>query len=222
LDKLEKNQRLVQHLKDTSYNLKSTAAEINIVAINAAIETAHAASGIRSMMENVLNATMTTTCRMLTKLLETGSFSMDSNDIDQFAKWVGVDEIFITDGEGVTVGSNNALALGWQFPDDPKAQAYAFRALIGLKDGVVTQEISVRDLDSQMFKYVGISRTDQPGIVQIGFRAETITNLQAETSAVFGILAKEIKNLESKVIESYKMVKDLTNEFEKENLLENQ
>jgi methyl-accepting chemotaxis protein len=166
------------------------------------------------MMENSLNNTMTTNCRMLTKLLESGSFSMDPEEIDRFAKWVGVDEIFITDADGVTVGSNTAFAIGWRFPDDPNAQAYVFRSLIGQKEGIITQPISIRDLDSQMYKYVGISRTDQPGIVQIGFRAETIMGLEAETSAVFGILAQEIKHLESKVIDASKLVRNLSKEVE--------
>jgi hypothetical protein len=65
-----------------------------------------------------------------------------------------------------------------------------------------------------MFKYVGVSRTDQPGIVQIGFRAETITSLQMETSAVFGILANEIKSMGNKVTEASKMIQEVTKELE--------
>jgi hypothetical protein len=210
----ENIQNQIKRLHDAASTTKAIASDINIVAINAAIETAHAASGIRSMMESVLDNSMTTICRMLTKLLDSGSFSMEIEDIEQFAQWVGVDDIFITDADGVTVGSNIAPAIGWRFPDDPKAQAFAFRSLIGQKDGVITQSIQVRDLDSSMFKYVGVSRTDQPGIVQIGFRAETITSLQMETSAVFGILAGEIKSMGNKVTEASKMILEVTKELE--------
>lgn len=196
-------------------SIKGAASEINIISINAAIESAHAASGIRTMMENVLDGMMTTICRMLTKVLDAGALSMEVGDFDQFAKWVGVDDIFVTDADGVTVGSNTAAAYGWRFPDDPKAQAFVFRSLIGQKDGVVTQPIKARDLDSTMYKYVGVSRTDQPGIVQIGFRAESITRYQTEIGAVFGILANEIKNLGTKVTGATKQVMEVTIEFEK-------
>jgi hypothetical protein len=153
---------------------------------------------------------------MITKLLDSDSFSLDQKSLEEFAGWVGIDEIYITDSDAVTVGSNLGAAYGWRFPDDPKAQAFEFRKLIESKEGVVTQPIKSRDLDSQMFKFVGVSRTDEPGIVQIGYRAETITKYQVEIGAVFGILASEIKNLGGRVTTASKAMQDTTNELEKE------
>ncbi len=207
---------LLEKQKTAAFNIKGAAGEINMIAINAAIESAHAAAGIRSMMEKVLDGMMTTVCRMITLLLDSGSFSLDQTKLDSFASSVGIDEIYITDADGVTVGSNLAAAYGWRFPDDPKAQAFVFRKLIESKDGVVTQPIKSRDLDTQMFKFVGVSRTDEPGIVQIGYRAETINKYQVEIGAVFGILASEIKNLGGRVTNASKAMQDMTNELEKE------
>lgn len=207
---------LLEKQKTAAFNIKGAAGEINMIAINAAIESAHAAAGIRSMMEKVLDGMMTTVCRMITLLLDSGSFSLDQTKLDSFASSVGIDEIYITDADGVTVGSNLAAAYGWRFPDDPKAQAFVFRKLIESKDGVVTQPIKSRDLDSQMFKFVGVSRTDEPGIVQIGYRAETINKYQVEIGAVFGILASEIKNLGGRVTNASKAMQDMTNELDKE------
>ncbi len=207
---------LLEKQKTAAFNIKGAAGEINMIAINAAIESAHAASGIRTMMEKVLDGMMTTVCRMMTKLLNTESFSLDQKSLDEFANWVGIDEIYITDADAVTVGSNLGAAYGWQFPDDPKAQAFEFRKLIESKDGVVTQPIKSRDLDSQMFKFVGVSRTDEPGIVQVGYRAETITKYQVEIGAVFGILANEIKNLGGRVTNASNAMQEMTSELEKE------
>lgn len=207
---------LLEKQKTAAFNIKGAAGEINMIAINAAIESAHAAAGIRSMMEKVLDGMMTTVCRMITLLLDSGSFSLDQTKLDSFASSVGIDEIYITDVDGVTVGSNLGAAYGWRFPDDPKAQAFVFRKLIESKDGIVTQPIKSRDLDSQMFKFVGVSRTDEPGIVQIGYRAETINKYQVEIGAVFGILASEIKNLGGRVTNASKAMQDMTNELDKE------
>ncbi len=211
----DRDKKLINGLRDVAFSIKTAAAHINIVSINASIETAHAASGIRKLMDDVLNVMLTTNCRMMAKLLDTRTFSMDVENMEQFARWIGVDDIFITDADGVTIASNLAPALGWQFPDDPAAQAYAFRALIGKSDGVVTQPIQARDLDSVMYKFVGVSRIDQPGIVQIGIRAETITKYQTEISSVFGVLSQEIKNLEIQMKDASKKVTEMMDEIQK-------
>ncbi|MBA4385855.1 MAG: hypothetical protein C0410_14045 [Anaerolinea sp.] len=209
-------QRSLEKQKTAAFNIKGAAGEINMIAINAAIESAHAAAGIRTMMEKVLDSMMASICRMITLLLESKALTLEFKNLMEFSKQVGIDEVFITDSDGVTVGSNVESAYGWQFPDDPKAQASVFRKLIDSKDGVVTQPIKSRDLDSQMYKFVGVSRTDEPGIVQIGYRAETITKYQVEIGAVFGILANEIKNLGGRVTAASKAMQDTTEELEKE------
>lgn len=207
--------KALEKQRDATNNIKGVAGEINMIAINAAIESAHAASGIRTMMEKTLDGMMTSICRSISFLLEAKALKLDPASLKEFASHIGIDELFITDADGLTVASNLEPAIGWRFPDDPKAQAFVFRSLINSKDGVVTQPITSRDLDSLMFKFVGVSRIDEPGIVQIGLKAETITRFQVEIGSVFGILATEIKNLGSRVTLASKAVQEATSMLEK-------
>jgi len=200
--------------KEAAALIKGVSSEMNIIAINAAIESTHAASGIRTMMDRVLDGMMASVCKLIAMLLKAHNLSLDSTYLEEFSRNVGIDELFITDADGVTVGSNLASAIGWRFPDDPKAQATAFRSLIDSEDGVVTQPITARDLDSLMFKFVGVSRTDEPGIVQVGFKAETITRYQVEIGSVFGVLANEIKHLGERATSISKTIIDVTKDLE--------
>ena len=55
-----------------------------------------------------------------------------------------------------------------------------------------------------------------PGIVQVGYRAESITRYQTEIGSVFGILADAISSLGVKVSSIAKQIMEITNELEKQ------
>jgi len=67
-----------------------------------------------------------------------------------------------------------------------------------------------------MFKFVGVSRLDEPGIVQVGFKAESITRYQSEIGTVFGVLANEIRGMGSKITGASKVIQEVTAELEKQ------
>ena len=108
-----------------------------------------------------------------------------------------LDEIWITDEKGVayltTVRDETGTLLPFRFDSDPavQPQASTFYALLASSpdsDGdAVTQPAQVREIDHEIYKYVGVSGVDRNRIVQVGnapaFDEQDVLN-NAYTSAV--------------------------------------
>ncbi len=82
----------------------------------------------------------------------------------------------MSDEQGVCHITNVRDASGepkaFRFESDPaeQPQAYVFYPLLASIDSndVVTQEARVREIDNEIFKYVGVAGVDRPRIVQVG------------------------------------------------------
>jgi hypothetical protein len=83
-----------------------------------------------------------------------------------------IDEFWITDGSGRAYLTSEEVEF--TFLNDPaeQPQAAAFWPLIEGTAAVVVQEARARELDGQVFKYVGVAGVDKPRIVQVGVSAE--------------------------------------------------
>ena len=88
-----------------------------------------------------------------------------------------LDECWITDGEGfayiTTVRDANGAPVPFRFSPDPavQPQASAFHTLLSSdpeSDDVVAQGAQVREIDNEVFKYVGVAGVDSRRIVQVG------------------------------------------------------
>lgn len=88
-----------------------------------------------------------------------------------------LDECWITDGEGAayitTVRDASGAPVPFRFSPDPavQPQASAFHPLLSSdpqSDDIVTQGAQVREIDNEVFKYVGVAGVDRRRIVQVG------------------------------------------------------
>ena len=88
-----------------------------------------------------------------------------------------LDECWITDGEGfayiTTVRDASVALVPFRFSRDPavQPQASAFHTLLSSdpqSDDVVAQGAQVREIDNEVFKYVGVAGVDRRRIVQVG------------------------------------------------------
>jgi len=85
-----------------------------------------------------------------------------------------IDEFWITDREGHAILSNSEV--DFTFSPDPakQPQASAFWPLLTGAAEVVIQKAQKREIDDQIFKYVGVGGVDGPRIVQVGIAAAEI------------------------------------------------
>ena len=106
-----------------------------------------------------------------------------TNEINRRLKQIAddtvLDEIWITDDKGHAYLRNRAEIDFTFSPDrDKQPQAYAFWSLLTGKNKSVVQEARQREIDTEVFKYVGVAGVDKPRIVQVGYHATMLRQLQ--------------------------------------------
>ncbi|NJN97105.1 MAG: HAMP domain-containing protein [Anaerolineales bacterium] len=170
------------------------ARQTNLLALNAAIEAARAGAQAEMMVEKLLDSQMVTQARLVAEILNQATTNLPPGYWATLTDWLGIDNLCITDADGVVIYSDQKSMLGFRFPDDPQAQTYPFRRLLKQQDGVFCQKAQARSVDQQVFKYVGVSRKDQPGLVQVGYRADHIAKFDMHVGG-FAVVADEVRKL---------------------------
>jgi len=129
--------------------------------------------------------------------------------LDAIVESTVLDEFWITDSVGFSYLTNvrdgNGDLVPFRFDPDPAVQPQAskFYVLLGSgADDVITQPAQVREIDQEVYKYVGVGGVDQERIVQIGNalvfgEQEILTNVyatqRADVSAVVeGIIGQQM------------------------------
>ena len=99
--------------------------------------------------------------------------------LKQIADDTVLDEIWITDENGHAY-LRNISEIDFTFsPDREKQpQAHAFWPLLTGEVKSVVQEARQREVDTHVFKYVGVAGVDKPRIVQVGYHAGLLRQLQ--------------------------------------------
>jgi len=118
---------------------------------------------------------------------------MQPDKMAQLAKLFGVDEVHITDENGILQWGNVADFYGYDF--NSADQTRPLLAILQNPSLTIAQAPQPRGSDGVMFQYISVSRTDQKGIVQVGVSMETIDKIEAYgirsliTIIVFGAVA---------------------------------
>jgi methyl-accepting chemotaxis protein len=108
--------------------------------------------------------------------------TINNNFLVEFSKKTGISEFYITDEKGETVLSNNPAGIGFVIENDPSTQAFVFYEILNNPSKRVAQAMTIRDIDGRSFKFIGLSRKDQKGIIQLGLALEDILTFNGQSS----------------------------------------
>jgi methyl-accepting chemotaxis protein len=92
----------------------------------------------------------------------------------------GLSEIHVLDHTGKITMSTNHSLLGFQFKNEEGSQTRDFLTILNDPSIRVNQKTSIRDADGKLFKYVGVSRKDQVGIIQCGLEIDQIIQFKGK------------------------------------------
>jgi methyl-accepting chemotaxis protein len=111
----------------------------------------------------------------IAKMIDADSTLLEPNQMEQLAEDLNVSEIHVIDSNGVIQYGNVRDFYGFDF--NTSDQTLPFIDLIGNSGSSLAQEPSLRGTDNQLFQYIGVSRIDEPGVVQIGIEPKVIQDL---------------------------------------------
>ena len=85
-----------------------------------------------------------------------------------------IQEFWITDASGHAYLTNTGVDFTFSADVKKQPQASAFWPLLTGAKAVVIQDARKREIDNQVFKYVGVAGVDKPRIVQVGVAAANL------------------------------------------------
>jgi sigma-B regulation protein RsbU (phosphoserine phosphatase) len=139
---------------------------------------------VMSDVENAIGEQMVVEATMAAHLVALGEAAgVGARELNRRLKEIAdstvLDEIWITDEKGRAY-LRNMTEIDFTFSPDRERQpqAHIFWPLLTGQAQRVLQEARQREVDTQVFKYVGVAGVDKPRIVQVGYHADMLQQLQ--------------------------------------------
>lgn len=145
--------------------------------LDTTINTIHSREEIMEVTKNAMNEKTIALTKSVAEIINGNPAVLSTENMIKLANKIGVDEIHVTDENGVIVNGTVSDFYGFDFHSSD--QTKPFLEIINKNDFTLAQKPSVRGTDGNLFQYIGVTRLDQPGIVQIGLQPKHIQDLMA-------------------------------------------
>ena len=194
---------IIQDVFKKIKSVQGIANKTNLLAINASIETIHA-SDLLASFEEIVSSNLFIQAKILAQILEYDPDFLCQDGV-KLAKECGMEEFFITDGDGIVRFTN--------LPAWNNAHLSSSDILRILKDPELEIALPAtgNGMESEQYKVVGIARKDQSGLIQISSHFVRPKGQLAIDG--FGVVAKEAKRLADVSKEISAKITSLTNEM---------
>lgn len=107
------------------------------------------------------------------------SIKDDSAELERIRKLLGVDELHVTDGNGIIYWGTVPDYFGFDF--STSEQTKPFLTILNDDTLEIAQDPQMNGAEGKLFQYIGVPRRDDKGIVQIGMEPVRLSNTLADT-----------------------------------------
>ena len=115
--------------------------------------------------------------RSLAEIINNNPEMTSTDQMERLAVLLGVDEVHVTDENGVLLWGNIPGYYGFDFRESE--QTRPFLPILNQKDLQIAQEPQPNGAEGKLFQYISVARQDMPGIVQVGLDAQVVDDVKS-------------------------------------------
>lgn len=182
---IQNYQELIDDLSEKIGSVDYISNKTNLLALNATIEAIHA-SDLLASFEQIVGNNLLIQAKLLAKILEYDP-DIIYTDGAKFAKEIGIEEFYVTDGNGNIEFTNHASKKG------TRISTPALLRVVDSPDAEVVLPATASAVGDIQYKVAAASRIDKPGLIQ--FSSHFIKPSGQEAIDGFGVIAQETKRL---------------------------
>lgn len=135
---------------------------------------------LSQLVEQNLSESSIIKAKALSRIIAANPEVLQAERMQELADMLGVEEVHVTDDQGIIRFGNVPEFLGFDFHSSQQTQP--FLAALTDKNFTLAQAPSERAVDKKLFQYMGVARQDTLGIVQVGFSPVYIQKLTERSS----------------------------------------
>ena len=134
---------------------------------------------VESLTENLGENNLAKTRAFADMLAKDPSIANDAGKLNDIKDRLMVNELHIIDKEGIITGSTIDSYIGFDMKSGE--QSNAFMAIVEDPSLEIVQEPQTNVAEGTVMQYIGVTRKDADGLVQVGVRPEVLENMLAST-----------------------------------------